>query len=87
VPCGCCSALGLPQGDADLSSADAKPTYHDVLVYVTQIKEDQTMYYLANPDGGKKVVRVLVQLGTGDCFTRSRASLLIVAEATHRLLQ
>eukprot|EP00775_Hariotina_reticulata_P004646 gene4646-4898_t len=42
-------------GDADLSSTDSKPTYHDALVYVTQVKEDQTMYYLANPDGGKKV--------------------------------
>eukprot|EP00878_Enallax_costatus_P039208 GHUV01044768.1.p1 GENE.GHUV01044768.1~~GHUV01044768.1.p1 ORF type:complete len:587 (+),score=180.53 GHUV01044768.1:1086-2846(+) len=39
----------------NLPSPDAKPTYHDVIVNVMQIKEDQTMYYLANPDNGKKV--------------------------------
>lgn len=39
----------------NLPSPDAKATYHDVIVNVMQVKEDQTMYYLANPDGGKKV--------------------------------
>lgn len=43
------------QTEDNLPSPDAKPTYHDVIVNVMQVKEDQTMYYLANPDNGKKV--------------------------------
>lgn len=41
--------------EEDIPSPDAKPTYHDVVVSVVQVQDSQTMYYLANPENGKKV--------------------------------
>jgi hypothetical protein len=60
----CISYLSLLvfQVEEDIPSPDAKPTYHDVVVSVVQVQDSQTMYYLANPENGKKVVRGNLQL-------------------------
>jgi hypothetical protein len=54
LPAVCC--CWSPQVEEDIPSPDAKPTYHDVVVSVVQVQDAQTMYYLANPENGKKVV-------------------------------
>lgn len=41
--------------DGPLPAPDAKPTYHETIVTVTQVM-DERMMYLANPGTGKKVV-------------------------------
>ncbi|KAF8058336.1 RPA1B [Scenedesmus sp. PABB004] len=41
--------------EAAMPSPDAKPTYHDVIATVLQVRDDTTMYYLANPENNKKV--------------------------------
>jgi len=43
------SAQPVPMND------DARPTYHNVIAVVTNVNPDQTLYYLANPETGKKV--------------------------------
>jgi len=45
-----------PAPGAILPAPDAKPTYHNVVATVSVIKTDQTMFYLANPENGRKVV-------------------------------
>mmetsp|Transcript_9088 Transcript_9088/g.30114 ORF Transcript_9088/g.30114 Transcript_9088/m.30114 type:complete len:351 (+) Transcript_9088:914-1966(+) len=42
--------------DADLPSPDAKPEYPHIRGAISYIKPDQTMYYMAAPDGSNKKV-------------------------------
>lgn len=59
----CLLLLTFPlQVEEDIPSPDAKPTYHDVVVSVVQVQDSQTMYYLANPENGKKVVRGMLDI-------------------------
>ncbi len=44
-----------PQVDGPMPSPDAKPTYHVAELTVSFINPDQNLYYLANPDTGRKV--------------------------------
>ena len=34
---------------------DAKPEYHTLTAFITSIDSDQSMYYMAAPDTGRKV--------------------------------
>lgn len=45
-----------PAAGAVLPATDAKPEYHTVLATVAYINPEQTLYYLANPENGRKVV-------------------------------
>ena len=46
----------LPAPGAALPSPDAKASYTSVMAHVAMVNPDQTMYYLANPENGRKVV-------------------------------
>jgi hypothetical protein len=41
--------------EAPLPEVDAKPVYHNLVATVVNVNPDQAMYYLANPDTGRKV--------------------------------
>ena len=40
---------------AAMPPPDAKPEYHNVAAVITSIDSEQTMYYMAAPDTGRKV--------------------------------
>ena len=40
---------------AAMPPPDAKPEYHNITAVITSIDSEQTMYYMAAPDTGRKV--------------------------------
>ncbi|KAG1661128.1 hypothetical protein FOA52_011858 [Chlamydomonas sp. UWO 241] len=50
------SAVADAAKESDLPSPDVKPSYHDVVASASLIKTDQTLYYMAHPETGRKVV-------------------------------
>ncbi len=54
---------------AAMPPPDAKPEYHNIAAVITSIDSEQTMYYMAAPDTGRKVSAVL---GRHGCFSMLR---------------
>lgn len=45
----------LPTPGAPLPDPNDKPKYTNVIANISQINPEQQMYYLANPENGRKV--------------------------------